>query len=341
MYPPPPRYEHLLGLIDDTGIYEHSRYGVPRREHGYTIDDGARALILLCMAEEGTDLLGAQRTLLAFVLSAITPEGRFRNRLHFDRRWEDEGDWGDTQGRGIWALAVAACHAAHASLRAAARSALEELPAPRSSHVRPLALAALGAQVLWSADRDDPLAAILAMPAAQRLGDERSDWPEPRLTYSNGRIPAGMLAAGQVLDDDALVSSGLASLTWLVDIESNEGHLSFTPAGGWQPGDPRPGFDQQPVEAASLSDACERAWVLTGDDRWRDLVLACGAWLMGDNDVGVPLYDPATGATRDGLMIDGANANTGAESTVSGLAILQGCSRVQSAPSIPVLRALR
>jgi hypothetical protein len=49
---------------------------------------------------------------------------------------------------------------------------------------------------------------------------------------------------------------------------------------------------------------------------------------MGDNDGRVPLYDPDTGATRDGLMIDGVNMNSGAESTISGIAVLQDCARV-------------
>jgi hypothetical protein len=36
---PLPEYRHLLSLIDDTWIYEHARYGVPRRDHGRPNDD--------------------------------------------------------------------------------------------------------------------------------------------------------------------------------------------------------------------------------------------------------------------------------------------------------------
>lgn len=329
MYPPPPNYDHLLGLIDDTGIFEHTRYGVPRREHGYTVDDATRALIVLCMAGGSPAIDDAQRTLLAFLLSAITPEGRFRNRLRFDRRWEDDGDCGDAQGRGVWALAVAAIHAADPALRSAARSALEEIPTPDSPHLRPLAYAALGAHALFAADSGDPLSRRFAEPALTRLEGTTGKWPEPRLTYGNGRIPAAMLATGVVFADDALLDTGLASLGWLADVETNGAHFSFTPTYGWAPGEPRPGFDQQPLEAAAMSDACEMAWELTGDDRWRSLVVACGDWLMGDNDRALALYEPTTGATHDGLMSDGVNANTGAESTISGLAVLQACSRVR------------
>lgn len=324
------RYDHLLGLIDDTGIFEHTRYGVPRREDGYTVDDATRALIVLCKAGESPAIHDAQRTLLAFLLSAITREGRFRNRLRFDRRWEDNGDCGDAQGRGVWALAVATVHAADPALRSAARSALEEIPTPVSPHLRPLAMAALGAHALFSADPGDSLARRLAEPALTRLQGTTGKWPEARLTYANGRIPAAMLATGLVFDDDDLLDSGLASLDWLANVETNGGHFSFTPTYGWEPGERRPGFDQQPLEAAAMSDACERAWELTGDDRWRTLVVACGDWLMGDNDRGLALYEPTTGATHDGLMSDGVNANTGAESTISGIGVLQACSRVRT-----------
>lgn len=325
---PPPEYDHLLALIDDTAIYEHARYGVPRREHGYTVDDATRALVVLCLTGPREDLEAAQRTLLSFLLSAVTPEGRLRNRLSFERRWVDDGDCDDTHGRGIWALAVAAVHAGADSLRSAARSALEGLTAPGSPHLRPRAYAALGAHALWLANPDDPLAGSFASPARALLPGTDRAWPESRLTYGNGRIPAALIAAGEVLDDEELIAAGLHSLEWLVDVETADNHLSFTPVGGWEPGDPRPGFDQQPIEVAALSDACERAWRHTGDPRWSEMVTRCGAWLMGDNDRGVAMYDPRTGATFDGLMGEGVNENSGAESTIAGLATLQACARI-------------
>ena len=42
-------------------------------------------------------------------------------------------------------------------------------------------------------------------------------------------------------------------------LETLGDHLSVTPVAGWGPGEPRPGFDQQPIEAAAIADACARA----------------------------------------------------------------------------------
>jgi hypothetical protein len=327
---PLPEYSHLLELIDDTGIFEHCRFGVPRREHGYTLDDAARALVVLTDAPPTESVASAQKTLLAFVLDSITPDGKFRNRLSYAREWRDwdEDECGDAYGRGVWAL----CRAATAHVRPdraeAARSALADLGPPKSPHLRPLAYAALGAHALWAHDQDDPKAIGLALPVAERLRSFRPPWPEPRLAYANARIPAAMLACGDVLDDSDLTGKALETLDWLVTVERRDGHYSFTPVGGWAPGHPRPGFDQQPLEAAAMSDACLRAWRATGEDRWREAVLDCGSWLIGDNDGGRPLYDAETGATRDGLMIDGVNLNSGAESTISGIAVLQDCALV-------------
>lgn len=330
MYLPPPDYTHLLDLIDDTGIFEHTRYGVPRRAHGYTVDDAARAIVVLCQGLEDGSHRRALEVLLSMVLDALTLEGRFRNRLTFERRWLDEIP-DDTQGRAVWALGVTATCAHDSGLRAAARSALDDLTPVQSPHLRPHAYAALGAHALWSAEPDDPLAKKF-MGAATRFQGMRRPWPEKRLSYANGRVPAAMLAAGEVTGRDDLIELGLSTLDWLEKAETLEDRLSFTPVFGRGPGDVRPGFDQQPIEAAALADAAERAWLITLDPRWKATIFRCGAWLMGANDSGTGLYDTTTGATRDGLMEDGVNANSGAESTIAGIAVLQACERVRSAP---------
>jgi hypothetical protein len=116
---------------------------------------------------------------------------------------------------------------------------------------------------------------------------------------------------------------GLRLLEWLVRVETNGDHFSFTPHGGWANGEPRPGFDQQPIEAWAMADATNRAWSTTGDGLWRVRALRASRWLTGHNDVGLALYNAATGGTADGLMADSVNQNRGAESTIAGIGALQ------------------
>jgi hypothetical protein len=161
--------------------------------------------------------------------------------------------------------------------------------------------------------------------------DQGWPWPEPRLHYANAALAEVMLAAGSLLDEPGWVGDGLLMLTWLVDLETTDGHLSVTPVGGWARGERRPGFDQQPIEVAALADACALALDLTSDPLWADAVERCARWFEGANDAGVALVDHAHAGSCDGLERDGRNENQGAESTLAMLATFQHAGRIQRA----------
>ena len=78
-------------------------------------------------------------------------------------------------------------------------------------------------------------------------------------------------------------------------------------------------FDQQPIEAMALIEACAEAYRCTGDKWWSQQARLCLGWFLGNNDVQAVLYDFKTGGCRDGLQADGANQNEGAESTLAWL----------------------
>lgn len=324
---PEPRYDYLLGLMDDTGVLEHSRYGVPRRSHGYTTDDAARALIVFTRAPDDV-ASPVVPVLLSFLLDAIGSDGLVRNRLQYDRRWRDAPHTGDHHGRTIWALGVVASSELRQEWREPAWAALHDVRPPEGGHLRPYALAALGAAAVWEESPGDAAASTIFDRAIDRLTVSSGSWHEPRLSYGNGRLPHALLRMGQVLDRSDLVELGLDRLTWLVEVETSGDHYSFTPVGGWSPGEPRPGFDQQPLEAAAIAGAASTAWELTRSPRWEQALDRAVRWLLGDNDIGVPLLDPQTGACRDGLTAVGVNENRGAESTIAALSALQDWHRV-------------
>jgi len=51
-------------------------------------------------------------------------------------------------------------------------------------------------------------------------------------------------------------------------------------------------------------------------------------WFLGDNDIGTPMWNPATGGGYDGLTPHGPNVNQGAESTLALIATLQHAQRL-------------
>ena len=147
--------------------------------------------------------------------------------------------------------------------------------------------------------------------------------PSSASTYANATLTEAIIVAGSALNRPALMQHGLELLEWLLVRESQTGHLSVTPVGGRGPDDEGPGFDQQPIEVAALADACARARVVDGDQRWVDGITAATNWFLGDNDSGVVMWDPTTGGAFDGLERDGANLNQGTESTLALLSTLQ------------------
>jgi hypothetical protein len=194
-----------------------------------------------------------------------------------------------------------------------------------------MAFAALGAAEVLSVEPANASARSLLADAADEMPGlgHRSDWPwpEPRLTYANAVLPEAMIAAGSALDRPVLQRRGLELLAWLLARETPNGYLSVTPVGGSGRRDRGPGFDQQPIEAAALADACIRALRVDGGQQWRDGVTAAAHWFLGGNDSGVVMWNPSSGGGFDGLQRSGANLNQGAESTLAFLSTMQHARR--------------
>jgi hypothetical protein len=318
-----PSFAHLRSLTDAGGLYEHADGSTPRREHGYCLDDVARALVVVCR-EPGGDLDDLREQYLSFVLAAQDPDGRFHNRRRTDLSWSDEPSVEDCWGRALWGLGTAVARTP--DLRVRALAAFDDGARLRSPHRRAMAFAALGAAEVLAVLPQHDAAQKLIVAAAAAIGrpslDKAWRWPEPRLSYANAALPDALLAAGAALDSPGLVADGLGLLGWLLDQQTREGHLSVVPVGGRGPGETEPGFDQQPIEVAALADACARAHVIARRPRWATGIELAAAWFGGANDCGVSLYGPDGGGC-DGLERAGRNENQGAESTLALLSTLQ------------------
>jgi len=213
------------------------------------------------------------------------------------------------------------------SLEAFESSAVFESP-----HLRANAYAALGAaEIVERASSFQPAFDLLERTTTTLIQAARSaiPWPEARLTYDNARIPEALLAAGLAMGDERRTALGMRLIEWLVDSETRGVHFSFTPVAGRAIGDRGPAFDQQPIEAWAMADACQRAFVVTGDCRWHELALRAARWLFGRNDADSAVYDEESGGTYDGLTATGVNLNQGAESTLAGLGVLQAAASLR------------
>lgn len=314
-------------MTDRFGIWEHAEYANPRVEHGFCTEDNARALVVVArQATVDGGLSDLAAAYLGSVLEARTGAGQFRNRRDANGIWSDEVGSPDSQGRTWWGLGTAARLGPLDWMRQAGARAFEDCDVFESPDLRANAYAALGAADVVTSGVDCAPAREMLERTTGLIADAASStvpWPETRLTYDNARLPEALMAGGHLLSDDRRLHKGLRLLEWLVKEEWSGSHFSFTPVGGLEPGGSRPGFDQQPLEAWAMADACHRAWSITGDSKWQMRAFDAVAWLLGRNDSGIVLYDESNGATNDGLMLEAANANCGAESTIAGLGVLQ------------------
>ena len=116
---PEPPFEHLLRLSDETGVLEHARGAVPRRQSGYCTDDVARALVVISrQPSPPAEVSALGERCLAFLVHAQAGDGASHNRLGYDRRWEDQPGLGDWWGRSLWGSGTAAARGRSARVRA-------------------------------------------------------------------------------------------------------------------------------------------------------------------------------------------------------------------------------
>jgi hypothetical protein len=327
-------FDHLRRLTDDVGILQHAKFIVPNRDYGYSTDDNARALITVLMANQLTpdseELRDLDCRYLSFLMHAFNNETkRFRNFLGYDRNWLEEVGSEDSHGRAVWALGVAIglgrkeISDVTLDIFDAAVSTVEDFTSPRA-----WAFAIVGVHAYLRRFGGNSEVRRIRERLANRLlelylANASEDWPwiEHLVTYDNGKIPQALIMSGVWLQHGEMIDVGLRSLEWLVRIQTaSKGH--FAPIGNqawYRRQGKRTRFDQQPLEAQSVLEACMEAFSVTQDEKWLVVARRCLDWFMGRNDMDTPLYDYKTGGCCDGLAVGGSNRNQGAESTLSWL----------------------
>ena len=330
---------HLRAMTDDTGLYQHAVFNVPDRNHGYCTDDNARGLIAAVMnwrlfKDEAINPL--LKTYLSFLYHAYNDKRkRMRNFMSFDRRWLEEAGSEDSHGRCLWAAGYTIAHPPSDEILGLATRLFKELvDAPlKFTSPRAWSFAAIGANYYLRRFGGDTRVRQFMIDLGNKifqlyLKNAGDDWPwfENILAYDNARLSQAITVTGNYLEEEEMFNTGLKSLQWLIDVQTNPdgGHLSLVGNDGWyKRGGEKARFDQQTVDASALVDACYQAFVLTGDDSWLKKMDWAFNWFFGSNDVHQPLYDFSSGGCYDGLEPGGINQNQGAESVVSMLLALQ------------------
>jgi hypothetical protein len=316
---------HLAALIDDRGIWQHATGVVPAPEHGYCLDDAARAAIVASrLARADPRWRPALSTCCRFMDDAIVEGRGARNFMDANGRWLDGPHHGDHVGRAIWALG-ALTRDADVGIADWARQRLPRLMAEQQAHgaadLPPRLYALLGVAECDEPDRVSPIAAVelAALNSRGRAASRSWPWPEPRVRYDAGRLPQALVSAGRTLDRPEAVAAGLRLLDWLTQVVDAGPWLRFPGHLGVGPGESIDvSGDEQPLEVAAFAAAHAAA---TGSRGRRHVhesyAVRALAWFRGDNRLGLPLAEPDTGGCHDGLGREARNDNQGAESTIA------------------------
>lgn len=297
---------HLDFLTDDFGIWQHTRAGEIDRQHGYALDDSARALVA---ALELGDTDKAE-IYLRFLEIACTKD-RIINFFGPDRQPLDKPWSEDALGEAYWGLT--SCVRKGFEVDQAQMVITAILPRIKKfQSVRGRAYALVGAIGI-----DEGL--------ARRMGDELVEayrvhsgtaweWVEDELSYANAIFPYALLLAGQWLAEDEYKKVGFAILNFLNSETRVKGVPIAIGCKGWYPrGGRKALFDQQPIDPAYQVLANVAAYKASKNRRYLDEARVYLEWFWGNNLLNLPLIDVHDESVHDGLLEKGINVNRGSE----------------------------
>jgi glycosyltransferase involved in cell wall biosynthesis len=334
--------DYVKRLTDDTGIFQHAKYGIPNRKEGYCQDDNSRALIMALMAYQQDNNIEALNLLpiyLSYIHDMQLENGNFRNFLSFSRQFLDEEGTDDSFGRTIWSLGYL-IHAAPNRSYAEFGYELFFKAVPhfqRLTHLRGVCNTIIGLTYYLKTHPYDErilnelnLLTDKVMDAYHGTRGEDWHWFENQMTYDNAIFPLALLHSAEITGKQEVRTIALETLTYLEKLTFNLN--ACTPVGnnGWHVRGREgamPLYDQQAIEIMAMVLMYFQAYIVTRQSDYMKKMFSSYLWFLGENSLRIPLYDPETKGCADGLQPGGVNRNQGAESTlaylISHLAVLQ------------------
>ncbi|THU38300.1 glycosyltransferase [Niastella caeni] len=324
-------YKHVSNLTDHTGIIQHAVFAMPNRKEGYCIDDNARALLWAVWACKNNKKDQIASHLLPVYLGFIhymqTEDGYFKNFLSYTRSSSEKRGSEDSFGRTVMALGYLINEGPSHLLIKTGR----EIFAKAFPHVnvltslRGMANSIIGiCQFIKSHYPDDwkrNAVIQLSDKMVRMYKDNRNaewHWFEPVLTYDNAMLPLALLNAYEVTEDEQYLAIALESMHFLESKVFYDNILRPIGNAGWyKRGGPMAQFDQQGIDVMAMVLLYQQAYRITQEQPYLTRMYKSYQWFLGDNDLGLSLYDFSTGGCADGLHSKGINLNQGAESTLA------------------------
>ncbi len=322
------KLNHLARMTNDFGMIQFANNAVPDKNSGYTLDDNARALIVSVLYNslfKSNSLNPLSQIYLNFLKNSQEEDGNFKNNFYNDNEITDLRSE-DSFGRAIWALGYTINKSRSFEFAEEARKILEKSLSKieNCQFLRAKAFSLIGLCYYY---KSYPCEEILNK--IKKIADyfcdsydsessEHWKWFEQNLTYANAKLPESLFLAYDIVKDERYLKIAEESLGFLSNIVFVEGQLAPIGQSGWyKRNGERAFFDQQPLDASSVTLAYLAAYnILKKKEYYKKAILSFN-WFLGKNHLKQMIYNETTGGCHDGLGKYSINLNQGAESTIS------------------------
>lgn len=327
----PPSLVFLKRLTNQTGIIQHTKYAVPDRNLGYSVDDNARALIVAMLYHKlfkKDDVLELAVTYLSYIQHSKTKDNLFYNFLNYNNKLLNHAKTEDGFGRCFWALGYVVYSANRRDLVQGATHTLYEILPNIKKIASPRAIAYTTAGLCYLINQktiDENIKSDInylsekLLNFYKKVSKGKWRWFENCLTYANAIFPYALALAYQATGNNKYLVVAKDSLDFLEkETTTKTGVPCPIGQNGWYiKGKEKAIFDQQPVEAACMVIANLAIFKITLEKKYYKNALKWFSWYHGNNIKKVEVYDSVTKGCFDGINEHGTNQNQGAESIVT------------------------
>lgn len=328
------KLNHLAKMTDGFGVLQFAELSEPDVKWGYTLDDNARALTVASQYYELTKepkALHLVEIYLKFIEYVARKDGHFDNYVDLGRKIDVQKNemvnLEDAISRTLRSLAwLNSTKCIPDRYRRRAEKLFESSSGTDVMFSSPRAIAfhTQGLYYWWLNHKNPKIVKLInaycnsLLILFQNNSDEKWQWFEGYLTYSNSILCEALIYGYLVTKNQKYFQAGQQALDFLISQTFLNG--IYVPIGqdGWYTKNgERKYFDQQPEEVATMVQTLKEIYKVTKKEKYRDFMYQAFYWFLGDNTLGLTIYDRNTGACYDGLSENHINLNQGAESTVS------------------------
>lgn len=325
---------HIKQMTTAFGMLQFSKINRPDISSGYTLDDNARAMIVMCkhfeLTRDSSDLV-LMNTYINFIQYCQQPDGTFLNYVdkhkQFTKQNENE-NLEDANGRANWALGYLISKKDILPL-AMTEKAEEIFGISLQNSVEMFSTRAMAFNIkgLYYYDLKHQSAMVkrLIKILAERLADmyefeSEKEWPwfESYLTYANSILPEAMIMAWQSVKEPKYQRIAKESMDFLLSKTTEGEMMRLISNNGWlkKGGESNP-YGEQPIDVAYTILAMQTFDDVYHNEAFKSRIYKTNQWFLGNNHLNQIMYNPCTGGCYDGLEETQVNLNQGAESTLS------------------------